>query len=263
MISPANIRQVWDANEELWNTRIIPEILVPLETGGGLDTSGPWHHVAAIAFGRTVKTFEAIQLLAHPERPQRLWDEAFVLTRLHYENFVTLEWIRLDPEPRAQLVLDEFALKQAHFMESLGEDREGIALERSKEILQERDKVLSHYAKRPGTLHLLPKLEERVRAIATPLKEQYPHLEWEYNFYYRDVSGFAHPSGWGVVLSLSGNPDEVPMVEASVRNGYNAVFCNGGWLFRILKCWNAVFNRVLGDRVKEWEKEWAVRAGIV
>jgi len=260
--SPANIARVWAANEELWNTRIIPEVLVPLEKEDGLYTSGAWQHIAAIAFGRTQKTFESIQLLADPKRIRRLWDDAFILTRVHYETFVTLEWIRLDQEVRAQLVLDEFSLKQAHFIELLGEDGEGARTERREEILRERDEILRRYGRGPGTLHLLPKLEERVRAIATPLKEEHPNLEWEYDFYYRDVSGFAHPSGWGLVLSLSGDPDEVPMVEASVRNGYNAVFCNGGWFFRILRCWNAVFKRVPEDIVKNWEKEWAVKAGI-
>ena len=111
-------------------------------------------------------------------------------------------------------------------------------------------------------MHLLPSLEERVREIATPLKGIHPHLQWEYDFYYRDVSGFAHPSGWGLVLSLSGEANEVPTVEASTRNGYNALFCNGGWFFRILKGWNAVFKRFPEKVVNDWENEWAGNAGI-
>ncbi len=260
--SPSNIERVWTANEELWNTRIIREVLDPLEKEGGLGTPGAWQRIVTIAFGRTQKTFEAIQLLADPKRARRLWDDAFILTRTHYETFVTLEWIRLDQEARAQLLLDEFILEHAHSLDLLGEDGKGVRTEKREEILKERAEVLRRHSKGPGTLHLLPKLKERVREIATPLKEEHPNLQWEYDFYYRDVSGFAHPSGWGLVLSLSGDPDEVPMVEASVRNGYNAVFCNGGWFSRILKCWNSVFKRIPEDIVKDWEKRWAVKAGI-
>ena len=70
--SPSNIERVWTANEELWNTRIIREVLDPLEKEGGLGTPGAWQRIVTIPFGRTQKTFEAIQLLADPKRARRL-----------------------------------------------------------------------------------------------------------------------------------------------------------------------------------------------
>jgi hypothetical protein len=260
--APDNITRVWTANDILWNTRIVPLVLEPLERAGGLHTTGAWQHIVAITFGRTQKTFEAIQVLMNPSRPRRLWDDAFILTRTHYETFVTLEWIKLDSERRAQLVEDEFALKQAHFLELMGDTRNEVSSERQGEILRERDEVLRRHGRGARTIRLLPSLEERVRDIATALRAKHPHLQWEYDFYYRDVSAFAHPSGWGLVLSLHWSPEEVPMVEASVRNGYNAVFCNGGWFFRIFKCWNSVFGRLSAEMVRGWEREWAREAGI-
>ncbi len=261
--APDDIVRIWKANDALWNTKIIPFVLEPLERAGGLDTDGEWKHIAAIAFGRTQKTFEAIQVLMEPGRPRRLWDDAFVLTRGHYETFVTLEWIKLDPESRARVVVDEFVLKQAHLLDLMGDTRNEVRAERQEEIARERAEVLKRHGKGVGTIGLLPSLQERVRGIAEPLRSEHPNLEWEYEFYYRDVSGFAHPSGWGFVLSLQSGQDEVPVVEASPRNGYNAVFCNGGWFFRILKCWNVVFGKIPSDQIKEWERVWAQQAGII
>ncbi|MDE3242009.1 MAG: hypothetical protein KGO52_04715 [Nitrospirota bacterium] len=254
--------RIWTANENFWNAQIVPLILAPLEREGGLHMNGTIDHVVGIAFGRSVKTFEAVQLLTSPQRTRRLWDDAFVLTRTHYETFVTLEWICLDPEHRAQLLLDEFALKQAHFLEQLGQDRDEIRPEQREGMLRERDAVLRRHGRGPGTMSLLPRLEERVRVIVGPLRATYPNLNWEYEFYYRDVSGFAHPSGWGLILSLQGDVDEVPMVEASPRSGYNAVFCNATWFVRILKRWNMIFRRISDDTLQKWLNEWGARAGL-
>jgi len=257
------INRIWRANEELWKGKVIPQILEPLERKGGLNTSGLWQHVLATAFGRTQKTFEAIQLLCNPSLPRRLWDDAFVLTRSHYETFVTLEWIALDPENRSQILLDEYALKSAHFLDMLGDVRKEVRPEKQAEIYKERDEALKRNSKGPGTLRLLPTLEERVRSLAEPLKSTVPHLVWEYEFYYRDVSGFAHPSGWGIVLSLSEAEDGIPTVESSPRVGHNAVNLNGGWFFRILRCWNRIFKMVSDETIDEWQKEWMIASGIV
>lgn len=82
---------VWQANECLWKDKLNPLLLAPLEEEGGIRWTGTWEHVLAIAFGRSLKTFEAVQLLSDPRRPRYLWDDAFVLTRSLYETFVTLE----------------------------------------------------------------------------------------------------------------------------------------------------------------------------
>jgi hypothetical protein len=261
MEATTSIRRIWEANEVLWNQRVIPLILEPLEKKGGLSTSGLWNHILATAFGRSQKTFESIQILCSPSLPRRYWDDAFVLTRSHYETFITMEWIAQDPDPRSQLFWDEYALKQAHFLEALGMDRDDVRRERRDEIIRERDEALKRHGRRPGTLQLLPSLQERVRSLAEPLKKTVPNLEWEYEFYYRDVSGFAHPSGWGTALSLTNSEDSVPTVECSPRVGYNAVMLNGGWFFRILRCWNRRFRIVSEDTVDECHREWIERSG--
>jgi hypothetical protein len=45
------IKRIWEANDVLWNRRVVPLILEPLEKKGGLDTNGLWDHVLATAFG--------------------------------------------------------------------------------------------------------------------------------------------------------------------------------------------------------------------
>lgn len=248
------IGQVWQANEWLWNAKLVPELLDPLEKEGGICWNGAWERVLAIAFGRSLKTFEAVHVLSDPRRPRYLWDEAFVLTRSLYETFVTLEWVRVNPI-RAQMVLDEFTLKLAHFAQHLREDRDP---EQIMKIFTDRDAVLRQHGRGPGALSLLPSVEDRVRTIAEPLKERHPNLEWEYEFYYRDVSGIAHMSGWGLVLSMSGET-----VQSSPRTGYNAVLCNGLWFFRILNCWNRTFRRIADDTLfNDWLTNWAKRAQI-
>jgi len=258
-----DIKRIWDANEEFWNNKIVANILAPLESKGGLDTAGLWQHVLATAFGRSQRTFEAIQLLCNPNLPRRLWDDAFVLTRSHYETFITLEWIAIDSEPRAQLFFDEYSLKMAHLIDLLGNDGKDINPKDRIEIYKERDEALKRHKRGPGTLGLLPSLEERVKALAEPLKHAHPNLVWEYDFYYRDVSGFAHPSGWGTALSLSSKGDDVPMVESSPRIGYNAVNLNGAWLFRILQCWNREFRILASGTIDDWQREWAQRSGHI
>ena len=182
-----SIKRIWEANEDFWNQKLIPFILEPLEHNGGLHTNGLWEHVLATAFGRSVKTFEAIQHLCNPSLTRRLWDDAFVLTRSHYETFITFEWIAREPETRSDLFFGEYSLKMAYFLDQLGEERDDVRPERREEILRERDEVLDRHKRRPGTLQLMPSLKDRVQSLAEPLKETVPNLEWEYEFYYRDV----------------------------------------------------------------------------
>lgn len=245
---------VWRANECLWNDKLSPLLLAPLEKEGGIHCTRTWEKVLAIAFGRSLETFEAVQLLSDPRRPRYLWDDAFVLTRSLYETFVTLEWARISPD-RAQMVLDEFTLKLADFVQHLRKDR--LNLEQILEIFADRDAVLRRHRRNPGTHSLLPSFKRRVKTIAEPLKKTHSNLEWEYESYYRDVSGFAHMSGWGLVLSMSGKT-----VQPSSRTGYNAVLCNSLWLFRILNCWNRTFRRIADDTLNDWLTEWATRADI-
>jgi Family of unknown function (DUF5677) len=170
-------KRIWEANSVLWNQRVISSILEPLERKGGLDTNGLWDHVLATAFGRSQKTFESIQILCDPALPRRFWDDALVLTRSHYENFITMEWIAEDPDSRSQLFWDEYALKQAHFLEALGAERDDVRRERREEVIRERDEALKRHGRQSGTLGLLPSLQERVRSLAEPLKGTVPNLE--------------------------------------------------------------------------------------
>lgn len=258
-----SIKRIWEANEELWHGKVIPSILEPLERKGGLDTNGLWEHVLATAFGRTQRTFESVQLLCNPALPRRLWEDAFILTRSHYETFVTLEWMAVKPEPRSQLLVDEYVLKMAHFLDVLGKGAGDVRPEKRLEIYREREEALKRHSRGPGTLSLMPPLNQRVGDLVEPLKRTVPNLMWEYDFYYRDVSGFAHPSGWGIVLSLSGREDSVPTVEASPRVGHNAVMLNGGWFFRILRCWNRTFKVVPDEAIDTWHKEWMLKSGLI
>jgi hypothetical protein len=257
------IKKIWEANEDLWNQKIIPVVLDPLERDGGLNTTGLWEHILATAFGNSLKTFESIQLLCSPSLPRLLWEDAFILTRRHYETFITLEWIAQDSPKRAILFLDEYWLKSAHFLDLGAKSQEDLHPEKLEEIYRERDEVLKRHSRGPGALHLLPKLEERVNSLVEPLKTREPNLAWEYAFYYRDVSGFAHPSGWGSTNSLSYAEGSVPVVGPENRIGLNAVLLNGSGLFRIMKCWNRTFKEVSDETVEEWHQQWQINSGVM
>ena len=69
---------IWKCNEELWTTKIEPQVLVPLQKAGGVNTPGPWETVVATAFGRALETFQSIQLLCRPDNPVRLWADMFL-----------------------------------------------------------------------------------------------------------------------------------------------------------------------------------------
>jgi hypothetical protein len=257
------IKQIWETNEDLWNKKIIPLVLDPLEKSGGLGTNGLWEHILATAFGNSLKTFESIQLLTNHTLPRLLWNNAYILTREHYETFITLEWIAQDIKYRSELFFDDYSLKLAHLLHLSGEDIEEVCPERRKEIYRKRDEVLKRHSRGVGTLRLMPTLEERVRSLIGPLGIKMPNLFWEYECYYRDVSGFAHPSGWSIALSLFSSDGTVSVVEPSSRVGYNAVMLNGAWFFRILKCWNRTFRVVSEATVEQWHRQWITESGIV
>lgn len=256
------IKRIWKANEDVWNQKIMPLVLDPLEKKGGLGTTGPWEHVLATAFGNSLKTFESIQLLCNPSLPRLLWEDAFILTRRHYENFITLEWIAQDSPIRLTLFLDEVLLKRAHFLDLLDKSDEALRPKSSEEIYKEKEKVLKRHSRGTGTLRLMPTIEERVRSLIDPLKSREPNLEWEYKFYYRDVSGFAHLSSWGITNSLQYFEGSVSFVEPQNRIGLNAVLLNGSGLFRIMKCWNRTFKVLSEETLEQWHRLWMTRSGI-
>lgn len=257
------IKRIWKANEDMWNQKIMPLVLDPLEKKGGLGTTGPWEHVLATAFGNSLKTFESIQLLCNSSLPRLLWEDAFILTRRHYETFITLEWIAQDSLERSILFLDEYWIKSAHFLDLLDSNEENILSETRQEIYRQRDEVLKKHSKGCGTLHLLPKLKSRADSLVEPLKNREPNLAWEYDVYYRDVSCFAHPSGWGNMNSLSYAEDSVTVVGPQNRIGRNAVQLNGTGLFRIMKCWNRTFKVLSEETLDQWHKQWMTESGIL
>lgn len=257
------IKKIWQANEDLWNKKVLPDILDPLEKKGGLDTPGEWEHILATAFGNSLKTVESIQILCNPSLSRLLWEDAFILTRRHYETFITLEWIAQDSSKRAHLFLDEYWLKSAHLLDLLDENyEESLSVEKRQGVYKQRDEVLKRHSKGPGTLKLLPTLEKRVHCLKELLKTREVNLIWEYDFYYRDVSGFAHPSGWGSKNSLSYTEGPVPVVEPQNRIGLNAVLLNGSGIFRIMKCWNRTFKVLLEETLEQWHKLWMTQSGI-
>jgi len=256
------INRLWKANEDLWNQKILPVVLDPLEEKGGLDTTGAWENILATAFGNSLKTFESIQMLCNPSLPRLLWEDAFILTRRHFETFIMLEWIAQDSPKRAILFLDEYWLKSAHLLDLLDENEKRLSVENRQEIYNQRDEVLKRHLKGQGTLNLLPKLEQRVDSLKEALKTREPNLFWDYDFYYRDVSGFVHPSGWGSINSLSYAEGPVSVVEPQHRIGLNAVLLNGSGLFRIMKCWNRTFKVLLEETLDQWHKLWMTNSGI-
>ena len=255
------VHQIWEANQDLRDNKLAPAILVPLEERGGVNTPGPWENIVAIAFGRSLETFEAIQLLCSHEREGRFWNDGFILTRTHYETFLTLEWIALDPDTRSQVFGDELPLKMAHKLDLLGEKEAEVQAEKKMEIIEARDEVLKRHSRGPGTLQLMPKVKRIVDDLSDPLKGIYPRLLWEYEFYYRDVSGFTHPSGWGAALSISNPGEPVETVQARTEIGHKAMLCNGGWFFRILDRFNKVFEVVPHQTLSEWHREWDLKSG--
>lgn len=250
-----DVRRIWRANEVLWNEKVGP-VLESLNKAGGIVAKSKWEHIVAFAFGRSKETFQAIQLLCNPGAERNFWSDGFVLSRSLFETFITLEWVAQDSESRAILLFDEYILKEAHFLEYLEEQRDRVRPERQREILGMREEVLRRHNRGAGTLALMPFVEQRAREIAQALKDIYPSILWEYEVYYRDVSGFAHPSAWGSMSFLRKENGPV-VVESTPEVGRKAVLCNGDFFLRIINRWNAVFEVRPRETVSQWQADWA------
>ena len=251
-----DVTEVWAANDGLWQRKIRP-LLATLNERGTIVPRSDWQRIVAVAFGRSLDTFQAVQLLCHPERQATFWVSGLVLTRSNFETFATLEWIAQDTEARVQLFLDEEVLSTAHFLRQVPEEHRDLVRPGSQgEIFRREAEVLQRHQCGPGRLRLLRSIEERLRSIADALAETYPDLVWEYEVYYRDVSGFAHPSAWGLMSFLE--PQEGPIrLESPPDVGRRALVSNGEWLFRVLNRWNTVFEVLPAPTLTEWHTEWS------
>jgi hypothetical protein len=249
----AQLRRLWDNNQRLWDERVDSEFLVPLDARGGLTIEREEDAVAITALGPSMETFRAVQRLCDPRVDEAFWADGFVLTRSLFETFVTLEWIELDRKERAQRFQDDYVLKTVHFMKMVGEDQ--VRPEKRAEIRSQHDDVMRRRGCGPDKQSLLPSLVERAREVATKLPTEQPHLQWEYDMYYRDVSGFAHSSGWGMwsTLPRKGGPIEL---KANPTVGVKALMCNGAWFLRVIRVWNKVAGVLPDEQIRRWEDEW-------
>jgi Family of unknown function (DUF5677) len=184
-------RKIWLANEKLWNENVEPKIVDPIGSSGGIDNRDVWHQILTAAFGRSLETFQAVQRLSNPREPRQFWADAFVLTRLHFETLVTLEWIAHDEKNRSQMYLDEQALKKAQFLEVLGEKAAEIPTDRRTEIVREREEIEQEYKLKPGTRSVMPRIQPMVDEVAALRRNMYPNLRLDYDPYiietYRDL----------------------------------------------------------------------------
>lgn len=253
--------QLWTVNDDLWNKTILPLLLIPLEEKGGVHTTGLWKHIVATTFGNAIETFQAVHILCNPSHSRQYWRDAYVLTRSNFEAFVTLEWIAVDPDSRSSRFMDEFTLKQAHFLDMLEDEKEKVDPSKRLVIYQQRDEVLAKYSRGPGTLNLMPSLEERVRS--PEVKAKYQKILWEYDMYYRDVSSFSHPSGWGLFSRATDLNQPVMYIESTPEIGFKALLCNVGWFFRILDCFNRVFQVVPSPLIQGWHDTWTKQAAAL
>lgn len=249
----AQLKRLWDNNDKLWEERVNKELLIPLDARGGFTIQQDEDGVTITALGPAMETFRAVQVLCNPHVIEAFWADGFVLTRNLFETFVTLEWIELDRKERAQLYKDEYVLKMAHFLRMVG--KKEVRPEKLKEIHEWHEDVIRRRKCGHGKQMLLPNLAERTREVATKLPSEYPRLQWEYDMYYRDVSAYAHSSGWGLWSTLPRNEGPLEM-KSNPQLGIRALMCNGAWLLRVIRVWNKV-SLVLPDfQLKTWEAEW-------
>ncbi len=249
----SQLKGLWDNNNRLWEEHVNKELLIPLDARGGLRIHQDEDGVAITALGPAMETFRAVQVLCSPQATEAFWADGFVLTRNLFETFVTLEWIELDRKERAQLYKDEYVLKIAHFSRMVGE--KGVRPEKLIEIRGWHEDVINRRKCGPDKQVLLPNLAERTRDVATKLSGEYPHLQWEYDMYYRDVSAYAHSSGWGLWSTLASS--EGPLeIKTNPQLGIRALMCNGAWLLRVIRVWNKVSLVLPDSQLKAWETEW-------
>jgi len=254
---PQGVDRIRAANERLWQERVSP-LLTALDESGRIVLRTDWERILAFAFDRSIEVFHAVQLLCHPDNRADYWVSGLVLTRSNYETFVTLEWIVQDTEARVRLFLDEDILMAAHFVDHIPEEHLGLVRPESREeITRRRAEVLDRRQLGAGRLRVLPSIEERVRTITPTLHHVYPDLLWEYEVYYRDVSGFSHPSAWGMISFFDPPPRGPIRIETPPDVGRRALLSNGEWFLRILNRWNTVFEGVPSATLTEWQGEWA------
>lgn len=257
------IRKIWHSNRELWLTKVGPEILQPIQKNGGLKFLNEWEKIVGVAFENSLGTFEAVQRLCDPNESTRFWAEGLILTRTNFETFVTLAWIHSeDHEARLALFIDEGILRKAYFLDQVEELRDSASKEQLQQISEAKEEVKK---RRPGIgpnrQSLMPSLEKRAYDLAKEQAKKFSDARWQYDVYYRDVSSHAHPSTWGLSQSVSFEDDDFLIVEPQTWTGFKAVWCNGGWLFKMLYQWNAVFNHLPVETLDEWFKEWITTAG--
>ncbi len=252
----SQLRGLWDNNHRLWEDHINKELLIPLDAKGGLTIQQDADAVAITALGPSMETFRAIQVLCNPRAGEAFWADGFILTRNLFEIYVTLEWIEQDRKERAQLYHDEYVLKAVHFVRMLDEDDEDkVRPEKRAEIHNWHEDVMRRRKCGPDKQSLLPSFAERTRDVATKVPLEHPHLQWEYNMYYRDVSAYAHSSGWGMWSTLTRRDGPLEM-KTSPTVGIKALMCNGAWFLRVIRVWNKVAGVLPDSHLKAWEAEW-------
>jgi hypothetical protein len=158
--------------------------------------------------------------------------------------------------------LDEQALKKAQFLEVLGENSGKIPIDRRTEIVQERAEIERKYKLKPGTRSIMPRIQPMVDEVAMLRRDMYPNLRLEYDLYYRDVSGFAHPSAWGFTQSMTESDGGLLTIESTPKVGEKALLSNGGWFLRILRRFNNVCKVVPDAEVTGWQEQWARSVGL-
>lgn len=248
-----DVFRLWTANETLLRERIHPFVIQPLSGPPGLSTENEWDYILATSLGRCFDTFTAVQILSDPSKPQRLWIDAFVLSRSIFEASVTLQWCSKEAK-NLERFLDDYHLRVARMLDSLPVSaQEEVRPERKQQIKEREAKVLKKYGCGPGKHSIMTGLEEMCRVLSAGQKE--PNRIWEYNNYYREVSNFAHPTAWHL-FSYRSKGTPITEVVPSADIGFRALLVSGGSFMRILEQWNQRFKRLKPELPYTWLREW-------
>lgn len=240
-----DVERVWEAN------RVLREKVQPYLTPT-FDTKSKFQHTVAVAFGRTLETFQAVQLLCNPNSSPVYWIEGFILTRSLFETYVTLRWISLDATARTQQFLDEFHLKVERAIRISVRERDSFTAEQQKNVVQTSTEVRRRYGLGKGASRLMPGIEPMVREIDKGSAGS-TNLCDEYERYYRDVSQFVHLSSWGLFHCLV--QDDVAEFQTP-DVGVKAVFQNGRLFVRLLAQWNDIFKVMSDSALQRLLDEW-------
>lgn len=144
----------------------------------------------------------------------------------------------------------------AHFLRMLT-DKTVVSSEKQKEIEGWHRDVMARHHCDPTKQKLLPSIEKRVNEVAAQLSAECPHLQFHYEMYYRDVSGFAHSSAWGIMSRLPRSTSGPIEATADPSLGIQALMTNGEWFLRVLWAWNKVAKVLTEEQIQGWQKEWA------